>query len=179
VAKFLDFHSDPAIRTLLGWKTKNLPESMKTNRGYNLANIWDSTGFTDGRAVSLTSFSQPANVFAVVESKAIWSDIGTYYGWVENVDDDTSWLGTANQSTGTRWIWSSDKWDGKAMVVAFWDGHAARVAHSRACGTNFMTKPDGSDEFDNFNMGSAAKQKVQSGDTWMNSYCSTLPARFR
>jgi len=180
IARFPDFHSDPAMRALFGWNTLNLPANMRFNRGYNLANIWDNTNwFTDGRAVSLTSFDQPARVYAVIESKVVWSDIGTYYPWIENVDSDTSWMGAAAPVTGTRWIWSSDKWSGKAFNAAYWDGHAKRMAHSRACATNFMSQPNGSTEKDEFNMGDAAKQRVLAGDTWMNSYCSTLPNQFR
>ena len=179
VARYLDFHSDPALRAVFGWNTLNLPNNMRFVRGYNLANIWDSSNFVDGRAVSLTSFEQPANVYAVIESKVVWADIGTYYPWIQNVDSDTSWMGAAAPVTGTQWIWSSDKWSGKAFNAAYWDGHAKRQSHSAACGSNFMTKPDGSSEFDNFNMGDAAKQRVNGGDAWMNSYCSTLPTQFR
>jgi prepilin-type N-terminal cleavage/methylation domain-containing protein len=180
IAKYPDFHSDPAMRAFFGWNTVNVPASMKFNRGYNLANIWDSTNwFADGRAVSLTSFSNPAKVYSIIESKVVWADIGTYYPWIEDVDSDTSWLGAAAPKTGTKWIWSSDKWDGKAFTAAFWDGHAKRMSHSQACGTNFMSQPDGSSDFDNFNMGDYAKQRVKGGDTWMNSYCSTLPAKFK
>jgi len=179
IAKFPDFHSDPAMRAVFGWNTTNLPANMRFNRGYSLANIWGSSWFADGTAVSLTSFSEPAKVYAIIESKAVWSDIGTYYPWIEDVDSDTSWMGAAAPVTGTKWIWSSDKWDGKAFVAAYWDGHAKRMSHSQACGNNFMTKPDGSSEFDNFNMGDAAKQRVVAGDTWMNSYCSPLPQKFK
>jgi prepilin-type N-terminal cleavage/methylation domain-containing protein len=180
VARFPDFHSDPAMRAVFGWNTTTtLPANMRFNRGYNLANIWSNGWFADGQAVSLTSFSEPAKVYAIIESKVVWSDIGTYYPWIEDVDSDTSWLGGAAPKTGTKWMWSSDKWDGKAFTAAYWDGHAKRMSHSQACGTNFMTQPDGSGQFDNFNMGDAAKQRVNNGDTWMNSYCSTLPQRFR
>jgi prepilin-type N-terminal cleavage/methylation domain-containing protein len=179
IAKFPDFHSDPAMRAIFGWTTLNLPANLRFARGYNLANIWGSSWFADGQAISLTSFSEPAKVYAIIESKAVWSDIGTYYPWIENVDSDTSWMGAAAPVTGTRWIWSSDKWDGKAFTAAYWDGHAKRMSHSRACGTNFMTFPDGSGQFDEFNMGQAAKDGVLSGGTWMNSYCATLPDRFK
>jgi len=179
IARYPDFHSDPAMRAIFGWSTLELPASLRFARCYNLANIWDEQWFVDGRAASLTSFSEPAKVYALIETKAVWSDIGTYYGWFEDVDSDTTWMGAAAPRTGTRWIWSSDKWDGKAFVAAYWDGHAKRQSHAAACGSNFMTKPDGSGEYDNFNMGNTAKQRVLGGDTWMNSYCSTLPARFR
>lgn len=179
IARFSDFHSDPAMRAFFGWNTPNLPANLRFNRGYNLANIWGASWFADGSAISLTSFAEPARVFAIVESKAVWSDIGTYYGWFQDVDGDTSWLGAAAPRTGTQWIWSSDKWGGKAQVVAYWDGHAKRITHSESCGRNFTTFAPGSPEFDNWNMGDTARQRVASGDTWMNSYCSTLPAQFR
>ncbi len=179
IAKYPDFHSDPAMRALFGWTTLNLPENLRFKRGYNLANVWGPSWFVDGNAISLTSFESPASVYAIVESKVVWADIGTYYPWIQNVDSDTSWMGGAAPVTGTQWIWSSDKWSGKAFVAAYWDGHAKRMAHSAHCGNNFMTKPNGSAEYDNWNMGDVAKQRVLGGDTWMNSYCSTLPTQFR
>ncbi|MBC8064121.1 MAG: prepilin-type N-terminal cleavage/methylation domain-containing protein [Chlorobia bacterium] len=179
IAKFPDFHSDPAMRALFGWNTLNLPNNLKFKRGYNLANIWGASWFADGSALSLTSFESPATVYAIVESKVVWSDIGTYYPWIQNVDSDTSWMGGAAPVTGTQWIWSSDKWSGKAFVAAYWDGHAKRMAHSAHCGKNFMNQPNGSSTYDEWNMGDAAKQRVLSGDTWMNSYCSTLPNQFK
>lgn len=179
IARFPDFHSDPAMRALFGWSTLNLPQNLRFKRGYNIANIWDASGFADGRAVSLTSFSEPAKVYAIVESKVVWADIGTYYPWIQNVDSDTTWMGAAAPVTGTQWIWSSDKWSGKAFVAAYWDGHAKRMAHSAACGRNFMTQPAGASTFDEWNMGDAARQQVLGGATWMNSYCSTLPNQFK
>ncbi len=179
IAKFPDFHSDPAMRAVFGWKTTNLPATMRFNRGYNLANIWGSSWFADNNAVSLTSFSEPANVYSLIESKSVWPEIGTYAGWIENVDSDYGWFGPAAPVTGTKWMWSSEKWDGKAFTAAYWDGHAKRQSHSRACATNFMSQPDGSSSFDNFNMGDPAKKAVQNGDTWMNTYCSSMPAKFR
>jgi prepilin-type N-terminal cleavage/methylation domain-containing protein len=180
IAQFLDFHSDPAMRAVFGWNTLELPQNLRFNRGYNLANIWASNWFADGQAVPLTSFDEPANVYAIIESKAVWSDIGTYYGWIENVDSDTSWMGAAAPSTGTRWIWSSEKWSGKAFVAAYWDGHAKRQSHSAACGKNFMSQPDGATTFDNFNMGNNAKVAAGGDPTsWMNSYCYSLPTQFR
>lgn len=179
IARFPDFHSDPAMRALFNWNTLNLPQNLRFKRGYNIANVWDASGFVDGKALSLTSFENPARVYAIVESKAVWSDIGTYYPWIQNVDSDTTWMGGAAPVTGTQWIWSSDKWGGKAFVAAYWDGHAKRMAHSAQCGKNFMTQPDGSAEFDEWNMGNAAKVAVTGGATWMNSYCSTLPNQFK
>ncbi|MDX2064500.1 MAG: prepilin-type N-terminal cleavage/methylation domain-containing protein [Fimbriimonadaceae bacterium] len=179
IARFPDFHSDPALRAVLGWATLNLPENLRFRRGYVLANVWGSNWFADGQAISLTSFSEPARVFAVVEHKAVWSDMGTYWAWGENVDADFSWL-PVPPVTGTRWNWGSDKWENKGFVAAYWDGHAKRMTHSETCGRNFMTLPDNSAEFDNWNMGVNAKQAAGSDPaSWMNSYCNTLPARFR
>jgi prepilin-type N-terminal cleavage/methylation domain-containing protein len=180
IARFPDFHSDPVMRAVFGWRTLELPQSQRFNRGYVLANIWGASWFADAQAIALTSFSEPANVFAVVEHKAVWSDMGTYWSWGEDVDADFSWLGPAAPVTGTRWNWGSDKWNNKGFVAAFWDGHAKRMTHSQHCGRNFMTLPEGSGEFDNWNMGINAKTAAGNDpNSWMNSYCNTLPTQFR
>lgn len=180
IAKYPDFHSDPALRAVFGWKTLNLPANMRFNRGYVLANIWGPTWYADGSAVSLTSFSEPANVFAVVEHKAVWSDMGTYWAWSEDVDSEFSWL-PVPPVTGTKWNWGSGKWDNKGFVAAYWDGHAKRMTHSESCGKNFINKPANDTTYDNWNMGPEARTAAGSdgANSWMNSYCRTLPARFR
>jgi prepilin-type N-terminal cleavage/methylation domain-containing protein len=180
ISKYPDFHSDPALRAVFGWSTLNLPENLRFRRGYVLANIWGSSWFADGQAISLTSFSEPANVFAIVEHKAVWSDMGTYWAWGENVDADFSWL-PVPPVTGTRWNWGSEKWGNKAFVAAYWDGHAKRMTHSESCGRNFINQPVGSPNFDNWNMGENARAAAggDGANSWMNSYCNTLPAQFR
>jgi prepilin-type N-terminal cleavage/methylation domain-containing protein len=175
IAKFPDFHSDPAMRAVFNWNTLNLPENLRFKRGYNLANFFVNGSFADNKGISLTSFDQPAKMFNIVESKVVWPDIGPYYGWIEDVDTDTTWMGAAAPKTGTRWIINSDKWAGKAMVAAFQDGHAKRISYSAICGESFMNKPNGSTDVDYW--GLSANEKANY--SWANSYCNNIPAQFR
>ena len=171
-SKFPDDHSYTPIRVSRNWTPTALPQNLVFNRGYAISTVWVSGSFSDNKAVSMTAFEEPASVFAVVESKEEYTDMGPFVTWKENVDPSP--LGVS-QSTGMKWNWASEKYGNKAQSVAFQDGHAKRQAFSATCGNSFMRKPDGSSETDNWGMSAAQK----AGYSWANGMCDTLPTQFR
>jgi len=172
-SKFLDLHSDPAARAYWGWTPVTLPKNETFNRGYYLANIWIGSKFMDYNAFSTTSLSSPATTFGIVEAKKYGERLGPFESWAKDVDANSD---SPKPSTGLQWTRGSDKWDNKAMVVGFYDGHAKRVTQSGACGSDYMSKPDGSTEPDNWNMDASLK----AGWSWIHDGgCGTLPAAFK
>jgi prepilin-type N-terminal cleavage/methylation domain-containing protein len=174
-SKFSDAHSDPALRAFYGWNPVEVPANMRFTRGYAIANVFVSGSFADNKGISMTSFSEPADTMAIGENKTYSADMGPYQGWIEDVDSDTAWLGAANPKTGLKWLWGGNKWDNKAMAVAFQDGHAKRLSFSAICGDSFMKKADGSSDTDYWGLSAAEK----SGYSWADTMCVQLPARFR
>jgi len=170
-ARFPDLESDPAARTFFGWPP--LLNNQKFSRGYAWANVWAGSDFANERAVSMTSFDAPADLFNVVESKEPWEDMGPYLSWVQNVDSESTWI--PGITTGLQWNWGGDKWSNKAMVAAYMDGHAKRIAFSAACGKSFMNQPLTSTTPDYWGLTAAQ----QAGFSWANAWCTTLPNQFR
>ncbi len=170
-AKYPDLESDPVARAFFGWPALN--DSLKFLRGYAWANVWTGSQFADQNDVSMTVFDSPAGLFNVVESKEAWEDMGPYLSWVQDVDSETSWI--PGITTNLQWNWGGNKWDNKAMVVAFMDGHAKRVTFSGACGNSFMKKPLTSTASDYWGLTAAQ----QAGYSWADTWCTTLPAKFR
>ena len=170
-AKFPDLESDPVARAFFGWPP--LQATEKFPRGYAWANVFINGRFADSNQVSMTSFSDPAGMFNIVESKEAWEDMGPYLAWVENVDSSTSWI--PGIVTGLRWNWGSDKWSNKAMVATYMDGHAKRIGFSAACGRSFMRMAPGSVDVDHWGLSAAE----QAGFSWADTWCTTLPVAFR
>jgi prepilin-type N-terminal cleavage/methylation domain-containing protein len=175
-AQYPDFESDPLARAALGWGA--LPaQDLLFSRGYYWANVWVSgTGAfqNDGSFASMTGWDSPATLFNIVEAKEYYEDMGPYLGWVQDVDSETSWL-SGLAPTGLQWNWGGNKWDNKAMVVGWMDGHAKRVSFSQSCGSSFMTFATGSTQTDNWGLSAAQ----QSGYSWANTWCDTLPTQFK
>lgn len=137
--KFYDIHSDPAVRTALGWVPVNLPKDQLFGRGYSRASVWTPSlqwpdSISEQNSQSRTSFPNPAGTFDIVETKSMFEDVGPGQDWNENVDSETSWI-AGNPTTGLKWNWGGDKWDNKAMAVSFQDGHAKRVTFTGICGS--------------------------------------------
>ncbi len=170
-AKHLDLESNPVARAFFGWPA--LAENEKFARGYAWANVFVGGAFADNRQISMSSFDDPANMFNIVESKEAWEDMGPYLAWVEDVDSSTSWI--PGITTGLKWNWGGDKWGNKAMVANYMDGHAKRIGFSAACGRSFMTFSPGSSEVDNWGLSG----NEQAGYSWANTWCDTLPAKFK
>lgn len=170
-SKYPDLESDPVARAFFGWPP--LSKAQQFPRGYAWANIFVGGKFADQNPVSMTSFDNVADLFNIVESKEAWEDMGPYLSWVQDVDSETSWI--PGISTGLQWNWGGEKWGNKAMVVAYMDGHAKRIAFSQSCGKSFMRQSPTSTDPDNW--GLAGVQ--QAGWSWANTWCDTLPTQFR
>jgi len=172
-SKYVDFRSDPAARALMGWAPINLSKNETFTRGYYMANIWIGSKFMDYNSFSTTSLSSPATTFNIVEGKMYDELYGPFAGWVKDVDANSN---NPKPSTGLQWNRSSDKWDNKAMVVGYYDGHSKRVAHSQYCGTDYMSKPDGSTDPDTWNLDASLK----AGWSWIHDGgCGSLPPAFK
>jgi len=172
-SKFLDYHSDPAARAFWGWTPTTPPKNETFVRGYYIANIWIGSGFMDYHSFSSTILASPATTFNIVEGKKYGEMIGPFESWQQNVDANSD---NPKPSTGLQWNLSSDKWSNKAMVVGFHDGHAKRAAYSQTCGTDYMSKPNGSTDVDNWNLDASLK----AGWSWIHDGgCGTLPQQFR
>lgn len=165
-AKYVDFHSDPASRAFYGWTPKQETSDLIFNRGYAWANSWNS-GFDKGGP--MTGWKEPAKTFAIVETKEFSEDAGPYMGWTQNVDAEYSWLPTP-PVTGVQWNWGGDKWGNKAMVAAFQDGHAKRIAFSEMCGIHLTAGDTSKTNYWGLSAGDA---------DWATGMCDTLPTQFR
>jgi prepilin-type N-terminal cleavage/methylation domain-containing protein len=174
-AKFTDLHSDPGARAFFGWQPVDVDRSLKFTRGYAIANIFVNGSFADNKAVSMTSFDEPAKMMNILESKQFGEDMGPYLTWFQDVDADTSWLGGAAPVTGVQWNWGGDKWSNKAMVTAFQDGHAKRLAFSELCGASFMRQADGTPTKDYWGLSAAEKTNY----SWADTMCVNMPAQFK
>lgn len=169
-AGYPDLESDPAARTFYGWPP--LQPNEKFVRGYVWANIWAAGDFQNERAVSMTSFDNPSNLFNLVEAKTAWVDMGPYIAWSQDVDGTTYGVTTP---TNLQWTWGGDKTGNKAMICAYMDGHSKRIPFSAACGASFMHKPVGSTDTDYWGLSAAQ----QTGYSWADTWCTTLPTQFR
>lgn len=165
-AKFLDLHSDPATRIWFGWYPTDLGPSMQFARGYAWANSYNPGGSGNGFDFggSMTGFREPAKTMATLETSIYQEDMGPWLPWIPDGDDFTNWVST-NPDTGRNWNWGGSKWDKKAMVVSFQDGHAKRLAFSEMCGIK-LTPGDGKVNFWGISAGDA---------DWATGMCDTLP----
>jgi len=176
--KYYDIHSDPAVRTALGWQPVNLPKDQLFGRGYTRASVW-VPGFqwpdliSEQNNTSRTSFPNPAGTFDIVETKSMFEDVGPGQSWDQDVDAETSWI-AGNPTTGLQWSWGGDKWDNKAMAVSFQDGHAKRVTFTGICGSVLGGKPG--------YFGFSDQDKMTNGTLGVDGWwrvCTTLPAKFK
>jgi hypothetical protein len=118
----------------------------------------------------MTAFREPARTLDVVESKRYSEDEGPYDGWTQDVDSLNNFITNSPSNTGLQWQWGGEKWDNKAMAVAWIDGHAKRLAFSDMCGINLATAPVGTTNY----------WGLQKGDAdWATGMCDTLPQQFR
>ena len=183
-AKWLDIHSDPAIRTTLGWVPINLPANELFDRGYIHADVW-ATGdvYPDSVAEQnqqpRTTFENPAGTFDVIEAKGMFEDISPAQSWDQDVDAETSWLAGA-PVTGLQWNWGGGNWGNKAMACSMQDGHAKRVSFDQICGS-VSNGQDGYFGFSNTTvLGTAPNQYLAVDPTngWWR-VCTEIPTQFK
>jgi prepilin-type N-terminal cleavage/methylation domain-containing protein len=168
-AKYFDDTSDPAIRA--AWGSNVI--GPQTRRGYAyydmpfLANqSWDTSAY------SPTVLENPANTIAILENKWPWVDAGPWLEWFDtNLHPD--WNEPDGVPKALGWSWGGKKWDEKAMVIVFVDGHAKRTPHRATCSF-------GRD--DELNMWNYVRSKLVGGYGfasdlgWLDTYCRTIPS---
>lgn len=175
--KFLDETSDPAILAALGFALPANTGQPQTARGYAMNNIgfytngqWDNNECSAGpfNAYSATKIEEPAGVAVLLEHKRSWVDTGSYIDWTKTYTDPDG------VQRGQGWSWGGGKWSEKAMTLVYMDNHAKRTAHSAVCGTP-------ADQYNIFNWKrSQLTNMAPGGDmSWLNTYCTTMPAEVK
>ena len=164
-SKYPDDTSDPALRA--SWGSNVI--GPVTARGYAFFDApWLFTKNWSTASISTTNVDQPANTILIAEHKRCWVDTGPWLDW--NQDDWDPILGTV-RPLGLPW--GGGKWEEKAMVIAFQDGHAKRATTGAICGKD-----------NELNMWGYQRDQLSNygglGDvTWVDTYCSTRPASVR
>lgn len=162
-AQFPDDTADPAL----------LPSGAELSnplfrRGYAFADLpWMWLKSWSANTISDTAFENPAGTLVVAEQKRAWVDTGPYLNWTP----DPQYPG--DPTAGFKYPWGGGKWSEKAMVLAFHDGHAKRMAMSAICGKDDEMNAWGYQRDQLTNWGSM-------GDvTWLDTFCQTMPPEVR
>lgn len=196
-SKYYDGFSDPAVRAGLCSSTTSPLNGLKQfRRGYYFNNIFGARAggaYWDAPGLSLSSVSQVATTGDIVEGKEAFTDIGPFLDWGQDVDSETSWLGSAAPVTGLQWNATNGKYGEKGETVAYLDGHAKKVNYTSLCGgwmsnvgagypgdTNplpVVTDPNYI-TFWNF-----SQNDFTGGNSWMvgatAQFCTSIPPQFR
>ena len=187
-AKYLDGFSDPAIRAVLCPTTSaNLTGLKQYARGYYWNNVFGARGgggLFDNGGLSLSTIKAPAEVGDVVEGKGVFTDMGPFQSWDQNLDAETSWLGSGAPVTGLQWNNTNGKYGEKAGNVGFFDGHAKKVAFSAEC-AGFVAPGDSAgtiidpnkETIWNFSANDITGAGYGLGG--VSQYCSSMPTQFR
>ena len=169
-AKYYDGFSDEAARAVVCGSragVKNV-DYKQYQRGYYWNNVWMGK-WNDGG--SMSTIEQPADVGDIVEGKGLFTDAGPFDTWVQDVDSNTSWLGSGAPKTGLQWNNTAGKYADKAQNVAYMDGHAKRQTYSGQCKVYNDTADTTTFNFWNFNKG----QNLGTGPDQFCSSLKTLP----
>ncbi|MFN3729520.1 MAG: prepilin-type N-terminal cleavage/methylation domain-containing protein [Fimbriimonadaceae bacterium] len=167
-ARYPDDTSDPVLRASWG---QTIPAGTPLmGRGYALYDApfvhmksWNVP------TISATMIDEPAKVLVVTEHKRVWVDTGPWLNWDKNDWDPT--LGTVG---ALGWPWGGGKWDDKAMVNIFYDGHAKRLTTGAMCGSDSEV-----------NAWNYQRNMLQSGYPglgdvrWLDTFCETRPPAVR
>ncbi|MBS1707356.1 MAG: prepilin-type N-terminal cleavage/methylation domain-containing protein [Armatimonadetes bacterium] len=193
LAKYYEGFSDQAIRNIIcPVNAAPLGTTKRYRRGYDWVNLFGQRGgggYWDGHGLNLSQVDAPATIGDIAEASNLFADLGPFLWWWDKVDEDTNWLGAAAPVTGGGWNGGNGgKYGGKAMNVAYLDGHAKRTSYSSICGP-WMTvdAPGGTvtvtnsayKTFWNFSIDDINA----TGQGWMagavEQYCQSLPAQFK
>ena len=164
-SKYPDDTSDPNYRASLG----HVVLGPIMARGYT---YYDQAFFVrqnfNALAFSPGELENPANTIAIFEHKRFWVDGGPWLNWSRTESDPI--LGRIG---ALGYPWGGKKWEEKAMAIIYIDGHAKRAVHTQICG--------GNDELNQWNY---VRSKLASGYalgnvSWMDTYCTTMPAEVK
>lgn len=160
-SQYLDRESDPAAMALSGQVVTGVP--LKRGYVYYDASWFIAQNF-NAKNYSITQLENPANFILTMEDKAYWADAGPWINWTNATE--------ANGTLKFKYFWSGQKWDDKAMVLVFADGHAKRVNARATCGRN-----------DEVNMWGYQRNRLATGYTitglgWLDTFCTTMPSGF-
>ncbi len=164
-AKYPDDCSDPTLRASWG----QVVIGPVLARGYSffdgpwlLQKSWSATTITQ------TAIEQPASTIAVAEQKRVWVDTGPWLNW-----DKNDWDPVTGTVGALGWPWGGSKWEDKAMVIVFHDGHAKRMSNGGICGKDNELNAWGYIRNQLSNYGGL-------GDvTWVDTFCQTIPTGMR
>ncbi|MBL8048309.1 MAG: prepilin-type N-terminal cleavage/methylation domain-containing protein [Chthonomonas sp.] len=162
-AKYPDDTSDTGYRASLGQVVVG-PRMARGYAYYDMAFLVNSD--FNSRNYSPSQVENPADVITIFEHKRAWVDGGPWLNW--NLNEIDPILGGR---IGNRfgYPWGGKKWEEKAMIVSYVDGHVKRATTGSICG-----RPDSLNQW-NYIKNNLATDAL--GDiTWMDTYCSTRPA---
>jgi prepilin-type N-terminal cleavage/methylation domain-containing protein len=166
-SRFPDDTSDPGYQASLG----QVVIGPIMARGYA---FYDQAFFVnnDFNSVSFSpsQIEEPANAISIFEHKRAWIDGGPWLNW-STTEIDPLLGGQIGRRFG--FPWGGKKWEEKAMIISYVDGHTKRATTGAICG-----RPD------QLNQWNYVKDKLVSGYPignidWMDTYCSTRPAAVR
>ncbi len=138
-SEFLDGFSIPDVRDFVcPAEVASLGRLPALRRGYYWNNVFHKNQIFgdnfDNPGMSLSEVSRPETTGDVVEGRSLFSDIGPFsQGWIDNVDAETSWLGSASPVTGMIGSNLSGVYDERGQDVAYMDGHAGRISYLEIC----------------------------------------------
>lgn len=136
-ARFPDDTSDPLLNAQDNWQI----QAPFFNRGYAVNNMFWLTGNWGGLGVNGSQFDAPAESIYLMETKSVWVDYGTYIPFCNSTtnpeghcrDAEAWWPGVPKVWPSGGPNWGGKKWDDKAFVAVFADGHAKRTSFSASC----------------------------------------------
>ncbi len=161
-SKYPDDCSDDNLRA--SWGQSVIGPKMA--RGYSYYDqAWFVAQDWNAKVYSPTQLENTAGVIAIMETKRVWVDAGPWLNWDKNDWDPV--LGTV---APLGYPWGGKKWQEKAMVISYVDGHAKRAAHTAICGKD-----------DELNAWNYVRNKLATGYalgdlSWVDTYCQTMPA---
>jgi prepilin-type N-terminal cleavage/methylation domain-containing protein len=164
-ARYPDDCSDANLRSSYG----HFLQGPIMARGYAYYDqAWFINQDHNSRSYSPGQLEEPSNTIAIMESKRIWVDSGPWLGWSKTEFDPV--LGQIGR---LGYPWGGKKWDEKAMVIIYVDGHAKRAVHTQICGRD-----------DELNQWNYVRSRLASGYplgniSWMDTYCQQMPAEVK
>jgi hypothetical protein len=164
-SRYPDDTSDVDLRTSWGQKVVG-PQMARGYAYYDQAwfinQNWSSLSYSPGQ------IENPSNTIAISEHKRRDVDAGPWLDWNKNeYDSRTGTVGAMG------WPWGGKKWDDKAMVIVYIDGHAKRAINTQICGKD-----------NQLNQWNYIRNNLATGYSlgdlsWVDTYCSAMPNAVR
>lgn len=173
-SKFPDDTSDPIVNAIDNWDMIE----PRLNRGYAVNNMFWLTGDWGGNGVNGSMFDDVAGTIYMMETKSVWVDYGVYIpfcnattnpeGHCNDPSSEAWWPGVPRVWPGGGPNWGGKKWEDKAFVAAFVDGHTKRTSFSQACNRG------GDKTMWGYERSKLANGYFAGGLGWLETLCDTV-----